>query len=282
MPIVTFWSDTKKETAQTLSMLAIASHMAVENNSRILMVDMNLNDRTIQNAYFQQRDSAAQKAIKQLRGGKMDIGSGMEGLSKLIASGRDSGDLITDYSQVIFKGRLEVILSYISDNPVDQERIRSTYKDLIRLANQQYDYVFVDAPKGLGDPVVDEVLSVSDVIVFNITQRQFDIDDYVALKAGNPIFKTNRVMPLIGRYDRFSKFNKKNIARDIGEKKEIPAVSYNTLFFECANEGELGTYFLKFRKSLISSTDRNMAFIEEVASTTQRLVYKVQEVQMMR
>ena len=52
MPIVTFWSNTKKETAQTLSMLAIASHMAVENNSRILMIDTNFNDKTIQNAFF--------------------------------------------------------------------------------------------------------------------------------------------------------------------------------------------------------------------------------------
>lgn len=47
MSIVTFWSSTKKETAQTLSMIAIAAHMAVENNTRILMVDMNFNDPTI-------------------------------------------------------------------------------------------------------------------------------------------------------------------------------------------------------------------------------------------
>ena len=88
--------------------------------------------------------------------------------------------------------------------------------------------------------------------------------------------------PLIGRYDRYSKYNKKNIARYIGEKKDIPAVSYNTLFFESANEGGMGDYFLKFRKSLISSSDRNANFVEEVANAADRLVLKVQEVQMMR
>lgn len=282
MPIVTFWSNTKKETAQTLSMLAIASHMAVENNSRILMIDTNFNDKTIQNAFFQERDNATKKTIRQLSQGKIDIGSGIEGLSKLLASGKNSGESITDYSQVIFKGRLEVILSYISNNEVDKQRVKQTYKDLIRLANQQYDYVFVDLPKGIGDPVVDEILNISDVIVFNITQRQLDIEDYVALRTDNSIFKSNKVLPLIGRYDRYSKYTKKNIARDIGEKKEIPAVSYNTLFFENANEGQLGNYFLKFRKSLISSNDRNVVFIDEVANATERLIYKVQEVQMMR
>lgn len=282
MPIVSFWSNTKRETAQTLSMLAIASYMSVENNSRILMVDTNSNDKTIQNAYFQEKDNATKKAIRQLSAGKMDIGSGIEGLSKLLASGKNSGESITNYSQVIFRGRLEVILSYISQNEVDIQRVRQTYKDLIRLANQQYDYVFVDLPKGLGDPITEEILNISDVIVFNITQRQFDIDDYAELKRDNPIFKANKVLPLIGRYDRYSKFNKKNITRDIGEKKEIPAVSYNTKFFESANEGELGSFFLKFRKGLISNTDKNMVFIEEVANATERLIYKVQEVEMMR
>ena len=197
MPIVTFWSNTRKETAQTLSMLAIASYMAVEKNSRILMVDVNSNDKTIQNAYFNDRDTSTRKVVKKLSGGRMDIGSGIDGLSKLLASGKNSGESITNYSQIIFKGRLEVILSYISGVETDIQRVRNTYKDLIRLANQQYDYVFVDLPKGLGDPVTEDILAISDVIVFNITQRQSDIDNYVSLKMDNPIFKANNVLPLI-------------------------------------------------------------------------------------
>ena len=56
---------------------------------------------------------------------------------------------------------------------------------------------------------------------------------------------------------------------------------YNTLFFESANEGQLGNYFLKFRKSLINSNDRNAVFIDEVANAADRLVFKAQEVLMM-
>ena len=63
MPIVTFWSSTKRETAQTLSMLAIACHMAVENNTKILIIDTNFNDPTIQNAFFPEQDSLTRKTI---------------------------------------------------------------------------------------------------------------------------------------------------------------------------------------------------------------------------
>ena len=281
MPIVTFWSSTKRETAQTLSMLAIACHMAVENNTRILIIDTNFNDPTIKNAFFPEQDSSTRKTIKLLNKGKLDIGSGIEGLSKLLASGKTSGEVITDYSKVIYKGRLEAILSYTPEDEMDKQRVKQTYKDLVKIAGQQYDYVFVDVAKGFDDQTTNDILNLSQVIVYNLTQRQRDIDEYVRLKMENPLFKSGKVLPLIGRYDRYSKYTKKNIARDVGEKKEIPAVSYNTLFFENANEGQIGDYFLKFRKSLISSNDRNAVFIDEVANAADRLVFKAQEVLMM-
>ncbi|MBP3463088.1 MAG: hypothetical protein ACI4VN_01040 [Clostridia bacterium] len=282
MPIISFWSDKKKETAQTLSMIALASYMSVENNSRILIVDTNVNDKTIKTAYFNQQESATRKAVMKLNAGKIDIGSGIEGLAKLLASGKNSGEAISDYSQVIFKGRLEVILSLETDRPGDIERIKTAYKDLIKLANQQYDYVFVDLQKGFGDPFIEEILKMSYVVVYNITQRQIDLDDYKKTKENHPMFKENKVLPLIGRYDRYSKFTKKNVARALGEKKEIPAVSYNTLFFENANEGAIGGFFLKFRKSLMSSNDRNIVFVDEVANAVDRLILKTQEVLMTR
>lgn len=282
MAIVTFWSNKGKETAQTLSMIAIASHISVENNSRILIIDTNFDDKTIQNAYWQEENTSTKKMIKELSGGKLDIGSGIEGLAKVVASGREAANVISDYSRVVFKGRLEVILSYIDGTEDDKIRIKSTYKDLIKLASQQYDYVFVDLPKGIDDPFINDILGISDVVVYNITQRLSDMDTYIKMKEENPLFKANKVMPLIGRYDKYSKYTKKNIARYVGEKKEIPAVSYNTLFFESANEGGIGNYFLKFRKSLISNTDRNASFINEVGNASERLIMKSQEVLMMR
>ena len=281
MAIISFWSNTKKETAQTLSMIAMACYMAVENNNKILMIDTNFNDKTIRNAFFTQKEDSTQRAIKQISGTKMDIGSGVEGLAKLVASGKTDGEVITNYTKVIFSGRLEALFSHQTEDESDVLRIKSTYKDIIRMASKQYDYVFVDLPKGLNDPLTNEILEISDVIIFNITQRLLDMEDYMTLRTESKIFGNNKVLPLIGRYDRYSTYNKKNMAKELGEK-EIPAVSYNTLFFEAANNGQLGDFFLRFRKNLISKNDRNMAFIEEVENATKRLVYKVQEIQMMR
>ena len=46
MAIISFYSGDKKETGQTLSMAAVATHMAVEHNYRILMVNSEITETT--------------------------------------------------------------------------------------------------------------------------------------------------------------------------------------------------------------------------------------------
>lgn len=52
MAIVSFWSNGKEETAKTLSIVAIATNMAIEHNFRILLVSTNYNDDTLETCYW--------------------------------------------------------------------------------------------------------------------------------------------------------------------------------------------------------------------------------------
>ena len=280
MAIVSFWSEKKKETAQTLSMIAVATHMAVEHNYKILVIDTYFDNKTISDCYFDSRLVEQAKAIRQLNHGKLDLGNGLSGLAQLVSSVKESPEAIKDYTKVIFKNRLEVLTGSKAGSVPEMQRLEVNFKDIIKVAAKYYDYVFVDLQKGLDKPFIKDVLEISDVIVVNITQRREYMESYMKLKNSNEIFKSNKVLPLIGRYDRYSKYTKKNVAKFIGEKGELSAVSYNTLFFESANEGMVSNYFLKFRASLIDSTDRNAVFISEVASTTEDIVNRVKAVQM--
>ena len=123
-------------------------------------------------------------------------------------------------------------------------------------------------------------MEFSDIIIVNLTQRLLDLDDFKELTETNDLFKSNKVIPVVGRYDRYSKYSKKNIARYLGIKGEISAVPYNTLFFESANEGMISNYFLKFRMSLMDSSDRNAVFIQDITSTTNYIIDMVKALQM--
>ena len=84
---------------------------------------------------------------------------------------------------------------------------------------------------------------------------------------------------LIGRYDKYSKYNAKNISRYLGEKNQVLTIPYNTLFFEATEEAGVPDLFLRFRKSL-DADDRNAFFIEEVRRASENIVYRLQNLQM--
>ena len=66
MAIVTFWSDSPKDTAQSTSALAIATYLAMERNMKILLIDANFSDETFTRARFHTDGSP----LKRLPGNK--------------------------------------------------------------------------------------------------------------------------------------------------------------------------------------------------------------------
>lgn len=278
MSIIAFWSNGKEETAKTLSIAAISTYMAIQHNYKILDVSTAYNDNTIEACFWKQDRQADQQLFTGFNGRRQDIASGVEGLARAISSNKVTPEIITNYTKIVFKDRLEILLGPSTTSYGEYEKFLPMYTDILRAANKYYDLVFVDLNKGLDKEGVLDVLTMSDLVVVNITQKLKTIDDAITLKERYPIFGRKNIMHLIGRYDKFSKYTSKNVARYMGEKKEIATIPYNTLFFESCNEGKVADYFLRYRK--MDSDDRNSIFISEVNNTCNRIIYKLQELQM--
>lgn len=278
MSIITFWSNGKEETAKTLSIAAIATNIAMERNFKILIVPTNYNDDTLELCFWEKEEE--RRGLNIFNDVKNDLTAGIEGLARAITSNKATPEIIKNYTKIVFRDRLEILPSIRTESYQEYEKIRTIYKEIIQTANKYYDLVIVDLNKGLDNNIATEILECSDLIVVSITQRLKIINAYMELKKENPIFAQNNVMTLIGRYDRFSKYSGKNVARYLGEKKEPLLIPYCTLFFESCNEGKIADFFLRFRK--ISDTDRNAIFINEVKKTSEKIIYKLQELQMRR
>jgi len=124
---------------------------------------------------------------------------------------------------------------------------------------------------------IKKILEISDIIIINMTQKLKIINELMKLREENDFFKKNNILLNIGRYDKFSKYNVKNISRYMKEKKDVHAVLYNTLFFEACSEGKVAEFFLRLRK--LDPEDRNAIFIQELARLTKDIIYKMQELQ---
>lgn len=281
MSIITFWSNSKKPTGQTMSLVAIATSMAIEHNSKILVISTKYNDNTLE-LCFGESDKNKNLISSFIKTPNVAVDNGIEGLSKIANSGRIAPDVIQNYTHIVYKNRLEVLYGYKeqTDRPSKEEfeKVHEHYKEIIQNANKFYDIVIVDLEKGLENEMTREILKIADVIMVNAEQRIDSINDFIELKKKEPLFKQDNIILNIGRFDGFSKYSVKNISRYAGMKRDICVVPYNTLYFEAACEQSVADLLLKIRK--IPEIERNGTFVKEVKNAGEKIIYKLQELQM--
>jgi len=278
MAIVAFWSEEKKETGQTMSMVALSTFMAIEHNYRILNVSTSFKDETLENSYFDLQKQA--NLVKSISNNASQVGfeTGIEGLAKIIKSNKTSNNIISSYAKVVFNNRLDILCAPRTESYEEYRQISEVYTDILQIAGKDYDMVFVDISKKMPEESKNRILEMADVIIVNVTQRLQTIESFMKLREENQFFKKNNLLLNIGRYDKFSKYNVKNVTRYLREKKDIYAVPYNTLFFESCSEGKVAEFFLRLRK--VDVEDRNYVFMEEMQRLTKDLIYKMQELQL--
>lgn len=285
MSIVTFWNSDKEQSGQTLTSVAIATRMAIERNFKILLISTSYNDNTVKNCYW--KDSSIKK---QLFKGKNNVAAenGIEGLSRLITSNKLEPEIITDYTRVILKNRLEVLSGYFGvpdktdvENKNDFDRVVKGYPQLLAIANMYYDMVIVDLDRNTNQEVRNEILKISNLNIYVTTQRLSSVNSYLELKETNPKLNEPKNLVVIGKFNSSSKYNKKNLGKYLGEKNELAVIPFNTLYFEAAEEALVTELFLKLGK-IRDTTDVNYIFINEISKIVERIIVRLQELQMKR
>lgn len=282
MSIITFVNNIEEQTGKTMSLVAIATHMAIDYNNRILIISTTNKEDKINSCFFEE------KQVKKIRLGifgenrtTIDTESGIEGIAKMARSNKLTPEMITNYTKVVFKDRLEILLGAENKNNLnDQEKkqIEEEYIDLINIASMYYDKVFVDLDNNLNEEIRKKIIDRSDLVIVNTSQNYSSLKKLKANKEKEELLKSPKTLLLIGRYDKYSKYNVKNVTRYLEEKNQVLSVPYNTLYFEATNEAGVPDLFLRFKKT-IDSEDRNAIFIQEIDRATQNIIYRLQELE---
>ena len=276
MSIVTFYNSSEEQTGKTMSIVAIATYMAIEHNNRILVVSTTNKEDQLKTCFWQEKRKKRNLGIFGPNA-SLEVENGVEGLARMVRSNKITPDIITNYTKVILKDRFEVLLG-CEEQPTDGTQIEPLYPNIIKSANQYYDLVFVDLDDNVDEETRNTIIHDSDIVVVCMSQRLKSINKFNELKKQNQLLTSKKALILIGRYDKFSKYNSKNISRYLGEKNQVLTIPYNTLFFEASEEAGVPDLFLKFRKS-IDSEDRNAFFIQEVKRASEGIIYRMQSIQ---
>ena len=207
----------------------------------------------------------------------MDISSGAEGLISAVASNKATPEIVINYTKIVFKNRLDILLGLKTQSFKEYKSMASSYKDLIVVASKYYDMIFVDLPKGLGNPDCDSILKFSNLILYTMPPNLANIDLYNDLKEdSNSIVSSLKVMPLLARSDESSSYNVRNTTKYVREKAVIPTVPYNVRFMEATNESRLADFMTKVKLSK-ASFQENENFFEEIARSDDIILKKLKE-----
>lgn len=274
MAIISFLGNEEEKTEKAEAIVAITTFLAIQHNYKILVLDTNYNNYFYQDCYWQE-----DKTIKLIKGENTvdSVTSGISGLTRAILSNKTSPEIVTNYTRIVFKDSLE-FLTDAHLKKEDYQACKRAFRDIAKIASRYYDLVFVDISAQLDDSTKKSLIDASDVIVANISQKLRELNNFMKLRQENTILSEKPVIPLLTRYDKYSKYNTKNVARYIKEKKGVFAIPYNTLFFEACNEGKVADFFIKFRR--MNTKDLNSAFINSVGEIAESIIYRLQELQM--
>ena len=273
MAIITFLNNKKEETGKTLSIAAIATYMSIDHNAKHLIITTAGTDPTMKRCFWKEKKKSKINfgIFGPNKNNIFEQESGIAGLAKIARSNKITPEIITNYTRVIFKDRLEVLLGIEQASRSD---IFELYPDILTAANQYYERVFVDLDYNVPEDVSNKIIGMSDIIVVNLNPWVSSIEDFRQKKEENKDFKSAIVLLLIGRYDKYSKYNIKNITRYLGEKNQILTIPYNTLFFEASEEANVADLFLSLKK-FNDPNDYNAFFRSEVKRTTENIIQEI-------
>ena len=188
--------------------------------------------------------------------------NGIEGLDRVLRSNKLTPQEITDYAEILLKGRLEAILGIEGERKFYDD-IKERYPQIIGLANQYYDLVIVDLDHEIGMELEAQILKSSDIVVAMVSQRAKKIQKIMELIKQGEMLNDNKTILTIGKYMEDTKYNAKNITRNILKRKQlINTIPYNNLFFEVSQEGRALDLFYNLLK--IKEKDVNYKFVSEI------------------
>ena len=245
----------------TSSSIAFATQVAIEHNIKVLLISTSFKDSIIKDSFWQEQKKRTFGIFSGNNRSSID-NNGVEGLDRVIRSNKVSPDIITDYANIVLTNRLEILLG-IEGTEEQYNLIKERYIQIISLASKYYDLVVVDLDRKIGKQAEIDILKASDVIVTMIPQRAKKIEQVQNLIKQTDILRNENTVITIGRYMEDTKYNVKNITRNLLKRRDlINTVPYNNLFFEASQEGKVIDLFLNLMR--VKEKDDNYKFVQEL------------------
>ena len=265
MAKVVFWSPLTRMTGNTHAAIAVSTLMGIKEDVSAILLQAHWQNKKIESSFTD---------YDQLKNMNIFTNSniGMTALSRLSESNKLLPESIRNYAKPVLKQRLDIMYGTNVTTRDQFATLSETFPAIVRKANEAYDFVIVDCPKGTDNAYIKEVLEDAELVVCTINQDIVRLDDFFEELEKNELIKNKNKIIVIGDYENKSKCNIFNIKGRYKTKYPIFAVPHNYNFADACNDGAVVDFFYKNINA--DARDYNGYFIDEV----RKIVKKILEV----
>ena len=255
MPKVVFWSPLATSVGQTHASIAVSTLMAIEEDFSNILLHGHWQAKKIESSFTQYPSLKAQNVFN-------SSSIGITALARLVESNKLTPESIRNYAKPVLKQRLDVMYGTNVASREQFNQLTNTLSMVVQKANETYDLVWVDLPKGTEKSYITKVLEEADYIICTINQEAVFLEEAMEEYLSNEIIKKKPKMLLMCDYEAKSKYNIQNIRRKYGIKEAIHAIPHNYVFTDACNDGSVIDFF--YKNIAADKNDYNGFFIQEV------------------
>ena len=196
--------------------------------------------------------------------------TGVGALTKIIVSNKLSASTIRNYAKPVLKEKLDILYGNVSNEEDQYQQVLNNFSFMARRADEIYDLVFIDCPKGDESEGVKRILSDADVVVCIVNQDTVKLASFFEEVEKNELIKDKPKIYVLADSEERSKFNARNVRRKYGVADPLLVIPHNLYFAEACNQGEIIDYFYKNINA--DSGDYNGDFITNVNELVQQII----------
>lgn len=266
MPKIVFWSPLTRMTGNTHTAIAVSTFMGMKEDANLILLQAHWQNRKIESSFT---DYDQLKSMNIFTNSNI----GMTALSRLVDSNKLSPESIRNYAKPVLKQKLDILYGTNVTTREQFATLSNTFPAIVRKADEAYDFVMVDLPKGTENEYVREVLEDADLVVCTINQDIARLDEFFEELEKNQYVKDKNKIVVVGDYENKSRCNLFNIKGKYRIKYPLFAVPHNYIFMDACNDGAAIDFFYK-NANVKDTRDYNGYFLSEV----EKIVKKILEI----
>lgn len=263
MAKIVFWSPDTRMSGNTHTAIAVSTIMGINHRAKCILINGYLNEKKIESAYtpyYELKESGA------LTNSSLGIGA----IVRLVISNKLTNETIRNYAKPVLKDRLDILYGMNSKDNDQYEQMINNMSYILRKADEIYDVVFIDMPKGDDKKYLNDTLADSDVVICVVNQDVLKLDEYFEKIEKNENLKDKQKIFVIGNYEESSKYNIANIRSRYKIKEPIFGVPTNYIFSDACNDGNVIDFFYKNLNA--DRRDYNGDFINKVNMLSEKII----------